>query len=36
MLTFLLGFLAGALCGMLLYGARVGAAASRRSDAANC
>lgn len=35
MLTFLLGFLAGALCGMVLYGALVVAAESGRSDVAN-
>ena len=35
MLTFLLGFLAGALCGMVLYGALVVAAESGQNDVAN-
>jgi len=35
MLTFLLGFLAGALCGMVLYGALVVAAESERNNAAD-
>ena len=36
MLTFLLGFLAGALCGMVWYGALVVAAEGGRRDAADC
>jgi hypothetical protein len=35
MLTFALGFLAGVLSGMILYGALVVAAESEQNDAAN-
>ena len=35
MLTFALGFLAGVLSGMMLYGALVVAAESEQNDAAN-